>query len=141
MGVINEIVVVFHLLSMAAIVGGWLAAGRQGRIVPSMVWGGRLTVVTGLILVAIAEMIKTPNHMKIGVKFGIALAVLGLGEIANSRQRKLAIEQPALVGGGAPAAAARAASPAAAGVGSLVDAMFWLTVLNVAIAALWRSYS
>ena len=56
-------------------------------------------------------------------------------------RRKLAIEQPALVGGGAPAAAARAASPAAAGVGSLVDAMFWLTVLNVAIAALWRSYS
>ena len=98
MGVLNEIVVVFHLLSMAAIVGGWLAAGRQGRIVPSMLWGGRLAVVTGLILVAIAEMIKTPNHMKIGVKFGIALAVLGLGEIANSRQRKLAAEQPALVG-------------------------------------------
>ena len=140
MGVLNELVVVAHLVGMAAIVGGWLAVRGQGRILPSMVWGARAQIVTGLILAGIASMDKDdpPNHMKLGVKLGVAIAVLAIAEIANSRQRKLAAAEPATASLAAPA---RTASPAAAGLGSLVDAVFWLTVLNVAIAALWRSYS
>ena len=134
MGVLNEIVVVAHLVGMAAIVGGWFAVRGQGRILPSMVWGARAQVVTGLILAGIASMDKDdpPNHMKIGVKLGVALAVLGLAEVANVRQRRAAAAAPVA---GSPSPVATAS------VGSLVDGVFWLTVLNVAIAALWRSYS
>lgn len=50
MKLFNEIVVVVHLLGMAAIVGGWLAVRHDLRIVPSILWGARIQVLTGLIL-------------------------------------------------------------------------------------------
>ncbi|MBK8756734.1 MAG: hypothetical protein IPM08_06320 [Actinomycetales bacterium] len=131
---LNELIVVLHLLGMAAIVGGWFAVRHDRRIISSIVWGARAQVITGLFLAGIASMDKDdpPNTMKIGVKLGVALAVLGLSEVANVRQRRAAAAAPVA---GAPSAAATAS------VGSLVDGVFWLTVLNVAIAALWRSYS
>ncbi len=131
---LNELIVVLHLVGRAAIVGGWFAVRHDRRIIPSIVWGARAQVITGLILAGIASMDKDdpPNHMKIGVKLGVALAVLGLAEVANVRQRRAAAAAPVA---GSPSPVATAS------VGSLVDGVFWLTVLNVAIAALWRSYS
>ncbi len=132
---LNEVVVVLHLLGMGAIVGGWFATRAQRRIPGAMLWGARAQLVTGLVLVALAEMDKDdpPNHMKLGVKLGIAIAVVACAELGNIRQRKLAT---------ATTAATPAASvPGQSGVGSLADAAFWLAVLNVCIAALWRSYS
>lgn len=140
---LNEVVVVLHLLGMGAIVGGWLATRTQGRISAAVLWGARAQVATGLVLVAFAEMDKDdpPNHLKIGVKLGIAVAVMACAELGAIRQRKLAMtaSTPSSVTG--PAARTAAPAPAPGGVASLADAAFWLTVLNVCIAVLWRSYS
>ena len=58
---------------MAAVVGGY-AAG-QPRVSELMVWGARLQIVTGVILVGMAESIdslgKDPDMAKIGVKLNI----------------------------------------------------------------------
>jgi hypothetical protein len=140
MKVLNEIVVVFHLLGMAAIVGGWLAVRGQGRIAPSIVWGARAQVVTGLILLMIAETDKEdpPNHVKLGVKLLVALAVWALAEQAAMRQRQATAEVAAgpAEGGSTASAVAQAASF----VGRRADLVFWLAVLNVLVAVLWRSY-
>lgn len=135
----NELVVLAHLLGMAAIVGAYFVVRGQGRLPAAMLWGARAQVFTGLVLAGLAEMDKDdpPNHAKIGVKLLVAILVLVCAELANNRQRKL-------VGASAPGAtgaAAGSAPTASAGPGSLVDVAFWLTVLNVAIAVLWRSYS
>jgi len=125
MKLFNEIVVVLHLLGMAAIIGGWLAVRHDVRVVPAILWGARAQVLTGLILAGIASMDKEdpPNHAKLGVKLVVALVVLAMTEMANSRQNR--------AGG----------SGAAAGVASKVNLAAYLAILNVAIAALWRSYS
>lgn len=123
MAFLNELVVVAHLIGMAAIVGGYFATRSTRRIGAPIVWGARAQLVTGLILAVIAEMDRNdpPNHAKLGVKLLVAIAVVACAELANARQRKQ--------------------GPSGEGAGSLLDAAAWLAVLNVAIAALWRSYS
>lgn len=125
MKLFNEIVVVVHLLGMAAIVGGWLAVRHDLRIVPSILWGARIQVLTGLILAGFASMDKEdpPNNAKLGVKLVVALVVMGLAESTWAAQKKAA------------------AGAALAGVATKVNVIAWLAILNVAIAALWRSYS
>ncbi len=132
---VNELVVLIHLLGMAAIVGAYLATRGQGRLPMAMLWGARAQVLTGLVLAGIAEMDKDepPNHMKIGVKLLVALAVLACVEVSNARQRKAV--------GAAGSSASASPQATVAGAGGLVDLAFWLAVLNVAIAVLWRSYS
>ncbi|MBK8470146.1 MAG: hypothetical protein WAR57_15035 [Candidatus Phosphoribacter sp.] len=127
MKLLNEIVVVVHLLGMAAIVGAWFAVRSDKRLVPAMLWGARVQIITGLILMAIAEMDRDdpPNRAKLGVKLLIALIVLVMTETANARQRR------AVSGGGS----------TTSGVGTRVDVAAYLAILNVAIAVLWRSYS
>jgi len=130
----NEIVVVLHLLGMAAIVGGWLAVRSDARVIPAILWGARTQLVTGIVLAGLASMDKDdpPNNAKLGVKLLVALVVLVLVEIANARQRKAA------VGG----ASGRAGATAAAGaVATGVNAAAYLAILNVLVAVLWRSYS
>ncbi len=132
MKLFNEIVVVVHLLGMAAIVGGWLAVRHDVRVIPAILWGARVQVLTGLILAGLASMDKDdpPNNGKLGVKLIVALVVLAMTEMANARQKRAE-------GSGA---AARA-SGVDAGVASKVNLAAYLAILNVAIAALWRSYS
>jgi hypothetical protein len=134
MKVLNEVVVVLHLLGMAAIVGGWLVVRRDPRLVPSILWGARAQLLTGLVLAGIASMDKEdpPNNAKLGVKLVVALVVLALAETARIREARVL----------APAGSGSAGSPAAvAPVAPLVRAVGWLAVLNVLIAVLWRSYS
>ncbi len=78
---------------MAAILGGWFATRTSPRVHPAMLWGARAQIVTGLILVGLAEAgIGTDgepvNHPKIGVKLVVALAVAALVEVANARQKR-----------------------------------------------------
>ena len=92
MDFLTKLVVALHLLGMAAIVGGWLVA-RTGKSFPSsIVWGARAQLVTGLILVGLAEANKEPGHSlnyaKIGVKLVVALVVVAMAEIGASRTRK-----------------------------------------------------
>ena len=114
MSFVIHLFVVLHLLGMAAIIGGWIAQRYGAKAWAPLVWGARAQIITGVLLVGLHEMGDGElNHMKIGIKFLVAVAVAACAEIANARAKK---------GEGKPA---------------LVDAAAGLTVLNVLIAALW----
>ncbi len=92
MDVIYELVVVTHLLGMAAVVGGYLVAAR-GTVAPNgvMLWGARAQIITGLALVGLGEGAGVwdddqPSYVKIGIKLVVALAVAGLTETAMARR-------------------------------------------------------
>jgi hypothetical protein len=118
MDVVYNIVVVLHLLGMAALVGGWAAFAARGLDTVDLISNGaRAQVVTGLVLVGMAEGIssldKALNQPKIGVKLVVAIAAAACIEVARGR-RKRGRDSRGLV-------------MAAGGLG----------VLNVAVAALW----
>ena len=91
MKVVYELLIVLHLLGMAAVVGSWFAVLRSPRILPGMVHGALLQLVTGLAMVGLRESgaYKDPdgtlNHAKIGVKLGVALVVAVLGWVNRRR--------------------------------------------------------
>lgn len=110
---LTNLVVVLHLLGMAAIVGSALFVSR-GVPTPALVWGARAQLLTGLLLTGLAEAGDDPvNHTKIGIKLLVALAVAACAEIAAGRERR---------GQGNP---------------NLVHAAGGLAVLNVLIAVFW----
>lgn len=118
MDVLINVVVVLHLLGMAAIVGGWIAHRAGATALSPIVWGARAQLVTGLILVGLDEANKDPvNHAKIGVKLVVAIAVVACAEIARGRTKR---DQPS---------------------GQLLDAAGLLAILNVAVAVLWTTSS
>ena len=55
MEIVEHLLVLVHLLGMAAIVGSAVFVAR-GTVTPALVWGARAQLVTGLILVGLAEM-------------------------------------------------------------------------------------
>ena len=117
MDVVRYLLIVAHLLGMAAIVGGWLAVLRAPRVLPSMVWGARLQVVTGFLLWGILESgviedLQDPNRVKLTIKLLVGIAVAGLAE---SNVRKGDRVDP-----------------------RLVHVIGGLAVVNVLIAVLWR---
>lgn len=95
MSLVYDLIVVTHLLGMAAIVGGYgavLFGGGEPRVSEVMVWGARAQVVTGVILVGLAESVdslgKDPDHAKIGVKLLVALAVAACAEIGRGKAKR-----------------------------------------------------
>lgn len=86
MDIVYNLLVVVHLLGMAYLVSGvvvrWVGnAEPAGRI---MLWGSSAQVVTGLALAGIASaglIAGEVNHMKLGVKLVVAVAVLLLAHI------------------------------------------------------------
>lgn len=119
MELLISVFVVMHLLALSAILGGWLA--RQlgaDRGLAAMVWGARLQVIIGLILVGLNEAAAEElNYVKIAVKALVGVAVVAGVEIARVRAAK-----------GRPTSA-------------LVNVAAGLTVLNVAVAVLWAAAS
>lgn len=112
-GFIN-VMVVLHLVGMAAIVGGWFAYRFGAKALAPIVWGARAQLVTGLILVGLNEANKDPlNHVKIAVKLVVAIAVAACAEIARARSKR------------------------GEEAGQLVDAAGVLAIVNTAIAVLW----
>lgn len=72
------VIVVLHLLGMAGIVGGWMAALREPRILPPMLYGAIVSLVTGLVLVGLSYPLfdgDTINNVKITVKLVVALVI------------------------------------------------------------------
>ncbi|RDI63483.1 hypothetical protein [Nocardia pseudobrasiliensis] len=95
MTVVYNLVVVAHLLGLAAVIGGY--AVGQPVVNEVMVWGARAQIVTGLVLVGMAESIGSlDKHLvmaKIVVKLVIAVAVAGFAEVGRAdakRGRQLA---------------------------------------------------
>ncbi len=117
MGIVFNLFVAAHLLGMATLVGGWIAIRLGASTISMVVWGARLQLITGLLLVGLAEMDAAGddklNHVKIGVKLVVAIAVVACAEISNGRAKR-----------GAPAP-------------RLLDAAGGLALLNVLVATLW----
>lgn len=79
-----------HFLGLAALIGGafvqWNAAVKQAS--PTMLWGARVQLITGIILLALVEMTeKQVQHAKFAVKLVVLIAILGILE--SSRRRGL----------------------------------------------------
>ena len=117
MSVVYNIIVAAHLLGMAAIVGGYLAVLKAPQISEVMVWGARVQVLTGFLIVGLGESVesldKDFNHAKIAVKLLIALVVLVVAEIGRGRQKR---------GEGNP---------------NLAHVVGGLAIVNALVAALW----
>ena len=107
------LLVVTHLLGMAAIVGSWMVAVSAPKVLPPMVYGAAIQLVTGLALVGLAAS-GTVNHevddAKIAVKLVVALVVASLVVL---HQRKESVSK------------------------GVLHAIGGLAVLNVLVAVLW----
>jgi len=116
--IVYKILVLLHLVGMAMLVGGWLATIRSPRVLPGM-WHGALTqLVTGLLLVGIAEsgaVDNEVNNAKSALQLGVARVITVLVFLNRRRGR----------------ANDGAVSPGAA------NAVGGLALLNTAIAVLW----
>ena len=117
MDVLHKVLVVIHLLGMAAVVGGWIAVRSARTVPPVVVWGARAQLLTGLLLVAFASMDKTDdwavNNTKIAVKLVISLVVVAAAEIGAARSKR------------------------GQDAGTLLDVAGGAAVVNVLVAALW----
>ncbi|MFW5469234.1 hypothetical protein ACOCJ4_04225 [Knoellia sp. CPCC 206435] len=88
MDLLLNLVVVLHLLGLAAIVGSAVFVAR-GVPTPALVWGARAQVVTGLLLVGLNQAADEPvDNTKIAVKLVVALVVAACAEIAAGRDRR-----------------------------------------------------
>lgn len=68
---------ILHFIGLAGIIGGWLATIKAPHVNKAILHGAILQVVTGLLLVGLREMDDVDvNHMKIGIKLVIAIAIL-----------------------------------------------------------------
>ncbi|HYN65974.1 MAG TPA: hypothetical protein VES93_03735 [Ornithinibacter sp.] len=115
MEILEHLFVLAHLLGMAAIIGSAVFVAR-GAATPALVWGARAQLVTGLILVGLAQAEDDAvNNTKIAVKLLVAVAVVACAEIAAAKERKGEGARP-----------------------QLVNAAGALALLNVAVAVLWR---
>jgi len=117
MSFVFNLVLVLHLLGMAAIVGGWFVVARSPRIAEPIVWGARAQILTGLILVGLAEAgwsDHKPDNAWVAVKLLVALAVVALAETTRAKNKRGESFNP-----------------------NLVHAVGGLAVVNVLVAALW----
>ncbi|WP_250447924.1 hypothetical protein [Actinotalea sp. C106] len=113
MELVRNLALVLHLLGMAVIVGAWVAQAKAPTktIDTGMLHGALTVLVTGLALVGIAEAGDGDvNHIKIGVKLVVLLAVTAL-IVVNRKKDAISTTVWGAVGG--------------------------LTVLNVVLAVFW----
>lgn len=115
MFLLNNILVFLHIIGAAIIIGLWIAHFRTPKVLPGQFHASLLMLITGLLLVGIAEVTGSPNHIKIAVKILIAL---GIAIAAFIGQRKYKAGEPISTG--------------------LAHAVGGLTVINVAVATIWH---
>ncbi|MBO3128519.1 hypothetical protein [Dermatophilus congolensis] len=78
-----------HWLGLLLILVGWAMSFAARRIHVLMVWGARLQLLIGLGLVGVLEMSGgTVNHMMVGIKLLVAVAVVGLCEASNAKAKR-----------------------------------------------------
>jgi len=116
MSIVYELLVVLHLLGMAAVVGAFFVVLPRPRYVEAFLYGAVAQLVTGLALLGIREAKilddEDPvNHPAIGVKLVIALIVAGLAWVARGRREAVST--------------------------GLIHAIGGLAVINVLVAVLW----
>ena len=116
MDFLQNFLVFLHILGAAIIVGLWLANIKKPTVMPGQFHGALLQLVTGILLVGLAEMDDYDiNYPKIGVKLVVALVIAVMAFIGQRKYKK-----------GEPVSSALAH-----GVGILA-------VLNIAVATMWH---
>lgn len=115
MDFLYTLLVFLHILGAAALLGGWLATFKKPTVGIFQVIGAWVQLISGLLLVGIAEMGDgNVNHMKIGVKL---LLLIGILVAALIGRRKVKRDEPVSTG--------------------IAHAVGGLTLINVAIAVFW----
>ena len=115
MQILKDVVLIRHLLGLAAIIGGVLAQMRQTpkRVDALVVYGALTQMVTGVALVGLDQALDDPvDNTKVGIKLVILLVITVLAW----RHRK--------------------AEAVATWVWATIGL---LTVVNIAIAVIWQS--
>ncbi|UJP39714.1 hypothetical protein [Cellulomonas palmilytica] len=114
MELLKNLLLVLHLLGWAVVLGGVLVTMREPKIPNGALHGALTALVTGILMVGVVEMgdLYDPNHVKIAVKLVVALAVTALVVVGVRKPEKVTT--------------------------GYLGAIAGLTVVNVAVAALWR---
>lgn len=89
MDFVHSLVLFLHFVGTAALLGGWLATFRNPTVLQWQHIGAWIQLVTGLVLVGLIEMQGGElNHMKIGIKAIILIAVLVAAIIGRRKVKK-----------------------------------------------------
>lgn len=93
MDFLYNLLIVLHFLGLASLVGGWLVQMRargERYVSPAMLHGVLTLLLTGVIMVGLAEGVESLDrdidNAKIGVKLGVALVVAVLAWVNRRRQ-------------------------------------------------------
>ncbi|WP_278373511.1 hypothetical protein [Brevibacterium casei] len=93
MEILREVLLTLHLIGMAIILGGYFTVIRSPRVLPGMLHASYLQLVTGLLLVGLAEMGGGQvDHMKIGIKLVVAILVTVFAFLGNRQEKRFAAE-------------------------------------------------
>ncbi|MCP9957664.1 hypothetical protein [Streptomyces sudanensis] len=93
MNVLINVFVALHVIGIAALLGGFLTQVKAmgagtARMVPGMLHGALTMLVTGMVLVGLNEAQGSAvDHVKIGVKLALLVAVLGLVYVKRDDER------------------------------------------------------
>lgn len=93
MDVLLHVFVALHIIGIAALLGGVLTQlpplSREGttRVVPAMLWGAVTMLVTGIILLGLAQADHVHvSNVKIGVKLVVLIAILGVAYVKRDEE-------------------------------------------------------
>lgn len=134
MSLLQDVLLFFHLIFLAALLGGYFVSlTAKGLSNPVMLWGGRLQLLVGLALYGVliarsADLGFEVNHMIYGMKIVIALVLVALIEMASAGQRRAG----QLVAAGAGAAGSASAGTGATGPGATGVAVVRAPLIYVA---------
>lgn len=89
MEILQNILLFLHLIGMAIIVGGYFANIRRPLVSPGMLHGSYLQLLTGVLLVGVAEMGAGGelDYVKITIKIVLALIVAVLAFIGRRKEK------------------------------------------------------
>lgn len=112
MDVLYKILLVLHFLGWGIVLGGTIVNLRTPRIAPGVLHGALTALITGILLVGLAEALPDMdiNNVKIAVKLLVAIVVTALVIIANRK------EQPSR---------------------GMIGGIAALTAVNIVVAAIW----
>lgn len=92
MDIVYQILVILHFVGLASLLGGVMVQLRplargKGTVNPAMLHGALTQLVTGLLMVGIAEMGDGDvNHMKIGIKLAVLIVITVLVFVYRKRE-------------------------------------------------------
>lgn len=88
-----DVCVGLHILGIAALLGGFLVqmkamAAGEARVVPAMLHGALLMLVTGMVMIGLKQWDDmTVNNPKIALKLALLVVILGLVYVKRDEER------------------------------------------------------